>query len=222
MIEWWGPIIIEYYAGSEGIGMTMIKSEDWLEHPGSVGRAIYGKLHVCDAEGNELPPDTDGLLFFENDLIPTYHNDPEKTAEAMHPKGWMTLGDIGHLDEDGYLFLTDRKSHMIISGGVNIYPQEIENLLVTHPKVMDAAVIGAPEPDLGEQVVAVVQPIDMGEAGEAFEQELRDFLAPQLSRIKMPRLFDFRPELPREANGKLYKRELRDEYAARAAAAENA
>ena len=136
----------------------------------------------------------------------------------MHPKGWMTLGDIGHVDDEGFLYLTDRKSHMIISGGVNIYPQEIENLLVTHPKVMDAAVIGAPEPDLGEQVVAVVQPIDMAEAGPALEQELRDYLAPQLSRIKMPRLFDFRPELPREANGKLYKRELRDEYAARAAA----
>ncbi|MEZ5680825.1 MAG: acyl-CoA synthetase [Erythrobacter sp.] len=212
MIEWWGPIIIEYYAGSEGIGMTMIKSEDWLEHPGSVGKAIYGKIHVCDADGNELPADTDGLLFFENDLIPTYHNDPEKTAEAMHPKGWMTLGDIGHLDPDGYLFLTDRKSHMIISGGVNIYPQEIENLLVTHEKVMDAAVIGAPCPDFGEKVVAVVQPIDMANAGEALEAELRDFLAPSLAKIKMPKLFDFRPDLPREANGKLYKRELRDEY----------
>lgn len=219
MIEWWGPIIIEYYAGSEGIGMTMIKSEDWLEHPGSVGRAIYGKLHVCDAEGNELPPDTDGLLFFENDLIPTYHNDPEKTAEAMHPKGWMTLGDIGHLDPDGYLYLTDRKSHMIISGGVNIYPQEIENLLVTHDKVMDAAVIGAPCPDFGEKVVAVVQPIDMADAGPRLEAELRDFLAPQLAKIKMPKLFDFRAQLPREANGKLYKRELRDEYKAKAEAA---
>ena len=139
----------------------------------------------------------------------------------MHPRGWMTLGDIGHVDADGYLYLTDRKSHMIISGGVNIYPQEIENLLVTHPRVMDAAVIGAPEPELGEQVVAVVQPMDMAEAakdgGRSLEAELRDFLAPQLSKVKMPRLFEFRPELPREANGKLYKRELRDEFAARAA-----
>jgi fatty-acyl-CoA synthase len=222
MIEWWGPIVNEYYAGSESIGMTMIRSPEWLTHPGSVGVAIHGKLHICGPDGEEVPAGTDGLVYFENDILPTYHNDPEKTAEAMHPKGWMTLGDIGHVDADGYLYLTDRKSHMIISGGVNIYPQEIENLLVTHPKVMDAAVIGAPEPDLGEQVVAVVQPIDMADAGEALEQELRDFLAPQLSRIKMPRLFDFRPELPREANGKLYKRELRDEYAARAAAAENA
>ena len=212
MIEWWGPIINEYYAGSEGIGMTLIKAEDWLTHPGSVGKAIHGTLHVCDAEGEELPAGRDGLLFFENDQIPTYHNDPEKTREAMHPKGWMTLGDIGHVDEDGFLFLTDRKSHMIISGGVNIYPQEIENLLVTHDKVMDAAVIGAPCPDFGEKVVAVVQPMDMAEAGDALEAELRDFLAPSLAKIKMPKLFDFRPQLPREANGKLYKRELRDEY----------
>lgn len=218
MIEWWGPILIEYYAGSEGIGMTLIKSEDWLAHPGSVGKAIFGKLHICGPEGEELPPGEDGLVYFENETIPTYHNDPAKTAEAMHAEGWMTLGDIGHADAEGYLTLTDRKSHMIISGGVNIYPQEIENLLVTHPKVMDAAVIGAPEPDLGEQVVAVVQPVDMADAGERLEAELRDYLAPQLSRVKMPRLFEFRPELPREANGKLYKRELRDEFAARAEA----
>ena len=216
MIEWWGPIINEYYAGSEGIGMTLVKSPEWLTHEGSVGPAIYGKLHVCGPDGEEVPAGTDGLIYFENDLLPTYHNDPDKTREAMHPKGWMTLGDIGHVDEDGFLYLTDRKSHMIISGGVNIYPQEIENLLVTHDKVMDAAVIGAPDPDLGEKVVAVVQPMDMADAGEAFEAELRDFLAPNLSRVKMPKLFDFRPDLPREANGKLYKRELRDEFAAKA------
>ena len=216
MIEWWGPIVNEYYAGSEGIGMTLVKSEQWLSHPGTVGPAIYGKLHICGADGEELPAGTDGLIYFENDLLPSYHNDPDKTREAMHPKGWMTLGDIGHVDADGFLYLTDRKSHMIISGGVNIYPQEIENLLVTHDKVMDAAVIGAPCPDLGEKVVAVVQPMDMAEAGDAFEAELRDFLAPSLSRIKMPKLFDFRPDLPREANGKLYKRELRDEFAAKA------
>ncbi|WP_205651050.1 acyl-CoA synthetase [Tsuneonella mangrovi] len=222
MIEWWGPIIIEYYAGSEGIGMTMIGSKDWLAHPGSVGRALHGTLHVCGPDGEELPAGSDGLLYFENDILPTYHNDPTKTAEAMHANGWMTLGDIGHVDEDGFLYLTDRKSHMIISGGVNIYPQEIENLLVTHDKVMDAAVIGAPDPDFGERVVAVVQPVDMADAGEALEAELREFLAPNLARIKMPKQFDFRPDLPREANGKLYKRELRDEYAARAAGAQGA
>jgi fatty-acyl-CoA synthase len=216
MIEWWGPIINEYYAGSEMIGMTLVKAEAWLAKPGTVGVAVHGKVHVCGPDGAELGPGEDGLIFFENDNLPTYHNDPAKTAEAMHPAGWMTLGDIGHCDADGFLFLTDRKSHMIISGGVNIYPQEIENLLVTHPEVMDAAVIGAPCPDLGEKVVAVVQPRDMAAAGPALEAELRDFLAPSLSKIKMPKLFDFRPELPREANGKLYKRELRDDYAARA------
>ena len=220
MIDWWGPIVNEYYAGSEMIGMTLVKSENWLAKPGTVGIAVHGKVHVCGPEGEELPAGQDGLIFFENVNLPTYHNDPAKTAEAMHPSGWMTLGDIGHLDSDGFLFLTDRKSHMIISGGVNIYPQEIENLLVTHEKVMDAAVIGAPCPDLGERVVAVVQPRDMADAlkdgGEALEAELRAFLAPSLSKVKMPKLFDFRPELPREANGKLYKRELRDEYAARA------
>lgn len=219
MIEWWGPIIVEYYAGSEGIGMTLINSEDWLAHPGSVGRAIHGVLHICGPDGEECAAGEDGLIYFENERIPSYHNDPEKTADALHPRGWMTLGDIGHVDEEGYLYLADRKSHMIISGGVNIYPQEIENLLVAHDKVMDAAVIGAPCPDFGEKVVAVVQPLDMAQAGPDLEEELRAYLAPQLARIKLPRLFDFRPTLPREANGKLYKRELRDEYA-RAAACE--
>lgn len=215
MIEWWGPIVNEYYAGSESIGMTMIKTPEWLSHPGSVGQAIHGTLHVCGPDGEELAANQDGLIFFENEVLPTYHNDPEKTKEAMHPKGWMTLGDIGHVDEEGFLYLTDRKSHMIISGGVNIYPQEIENLLISHEKVLDAAVIGAPDSDLGEKVVAVVQPVDLAAAHSELEQELRDYLAPQLARIKMPKLFDFRSELPREANGKLYKRELRDEYAAR-------
>ncbi|MBD59792.1 MAG: acyl-CoA synthetase [Citromicrobium sp.] len=218
MIEWWGPIIQEYYAGSEGIGMSLVKSEEWLAKPGTVGRMIYGKAHVCGPDGEELAPGETGLLFFETENLPSYHRDPAKTAEAMHPRGWMTLGDIGHVDEDGFLFLTDRKSHMIISGGVNIYPQEIENLLVSHPEVLDAAVIGAPDPDLGERVVAVVQPKDMDRAGEAFEQDLRAYLEPQLSRVKMPKAFDFRADLPREANGKLYKRELRDEYARRAEA----
>ncbi|MEO0643606.1 MAG: acyl-CoA synthetase [Pseudomonadota bacterium] len=218
MIEWWGPIVNEYYAGSEQIGMTFVGSEAWLAHPGTVGIPIYGQIHICGPDGEECPVGEDGLIFFENENLPTYHKDDAKTAEAMHPKGWMTLGDIGHVDGEGFLYLTDRKSHMIISGGVNIYPQEIENLLITHDKVMDAAVIGAPCPDLGEKVVAVVQPINMSYAVPGFEDELREFLAPNLARIKMPKLFDFRPDLPREANGKLYKRELRDEYEAKAQA----
>ncbi|WBY17152.1 acyl-CoA synthetase [Erythrobacteraceae bacterium WH01K] len=216
MIDWWGPILVEYYAGSEGIGMTLVKSEDWLQNPGTVGRALHGILHVCGPDGEELRPGQDGVLYFENDKIPTYHNDAEKTAEAMHPKGWMTLGDIGHVNEEGWLFLTDRKSHMIISGGVNIYPQEIENLLIAHDSVMDAGVIGAPCDDMGEKVVAVVQPVDPGCDKGALEAELRAYLAPQIARIKMPKIFEFRPDLPREANGKLYKRELRDEFERRA------
>ena len=223
MIEWWGPVIYEYYAGTEGNGFTFVTSQEWLAKPGTVGKALTGIIRVCDENGDEVPRGTEGQIFFEptEGMVPfEYHNDPDKTRDARNKHGWTSLGDVGYQDEDGYLFLTDRKSFMIISGGVNIYPQEIENLLVTHPKVMDAAVIGAPDPDMGEQVVAVIQPGDMADAGPAFEAELRDYLAAQLAKIKLPRLFEFRDQLPREANGKLYKRELRDEFAARAAAHE--
>ena len=152
------------------------------------------------------------MLYFENDLIPTYHNDPEKTREAMHPKGWMTLGDIGHVDEDGFLYLTDRKSHMIISGGVNIYPQEAENRRITHPKVQDVAVIGVPNDDFGEEVKAVVQLLDMEDAGPELAQELIDYCKEELAGIKCPRSIDFEAELPRHPTGKLYKRLLKDRY----------
>jgi long-chain acyl-CoA synthetase len=201
MIEWWGPVLYEYYAGTEGNGSTFITSPDWLTRPGSVGKALSGILRICDEDGLSVKP-------FE------YHNDPVKTAESRNKHGWTSLGDVGFQDADGYLFLTDRKSFMIISGGVNIYPQEIENLLVTHPKVADAAVIGAPDADMGEQVVAVVQPLDLADATPEFAEELRAYLAPQLSRLKMPKRIDFRAELPRELTGKLYKRLLRDEYKA--------
>lgn len=216
MIDWWGPIILEYYAGSEGNGMTFLTSQQWLEHPGSVGKPVMGVPHICDAEGNEVPVGEEGVVFFDNPNQFAYHNDPDKTAEATHPKGWTTLGDIGKLDEDGFLYLTDRRSNMIISGGVNIYPQEIENLLITHPAVTDAAVIGAPDADMGERVVAVVQPADMARAGEGLKAELLEYLGGKLARLKLPREIDFRAELPREANGKLYKRKLKDEYRARA------
>ena len=215
MIEWWGPVLYEYYAGTEGNGSTFITSHDWLDHPGSVGKALSGILHICDENGDEVPAGTEGQVFFEptEGMMPfEYHNDPDKTRDAQNKHGWSSLGDVGYVDEDGYLFLTDRKSFMIISGGVNIYPQEIENLLVLHPKVADAAVIGAPDPDMGEKVVAVVQPMDMADAGPAFAEELTAYLAPQLSRVKMPRQIDFREQLPRELTGKLYKRLLRDEY----------
>ncbi|WP_438729665.1 acyl-CoA synthetase [Parasphingorhabdus sp. DH2-15] len=212
MIDWWGPVLREYYAGTEGNGFTFISSEDWMEHKGSVGKALLGTIRICDDNGDEVPVGTEGQIFFEGGGAFEYHNDPEKTQGAANKHGWTSLGDVGRVDEDGFLYLTDRKSFMIISGGVNIYPQEIENLLVTHPKVADAAVIGAPDPDLGEKVVAVVQPLDLTHAGDALGDELREFLSADLSRVKMPKQIDFREELPRHATGKLYKRLLRDEY----------
>ena len=219
MIDWWGPVLKEYYGGTEGNGSTFISSEEWLERPGSVGRSMSGTVRICDEAGDEVPSRTEGQVFFEGGASFSYHNDPEKTRAAANRHGWTSLGDVGWQDEDGYLYLTDRKSFMIISGGVNIYPQEIENLLVTHPKVADAAVIGAPDADMGERVVAVIQPADMAEAGPALAAELTEWLAPRLSRVKLPRQIDFRAELPREPTGKLFKRLLRDEYRAAAEAA---
>ena len=217
MIDWWGPVIYEYYAGTEGNGFTFVASPEWLTKPGTVGKALTGIIRVCDEDGNEVPRGTEGQIFFEptEGMVPfEYHNDPDKTRDARNKHGWSSLGDVGYQDEDGYLFLTDRKSFMIISGGVNIYPQEIENLLVTHPKVADAAVIGAPDPEMGEKVVAVIQPLDMSQAGPELADEIREYLSGQLSRVKMPRQIDFREQLPRELTGKLYKRLLRDEYKA--------
>jgi long-chain acyl-CoA synthetase len=213
MIDWWGPVIDEYYAGTEANGFTAIKAAQWLARPGSVGTSIgEAKLHICDEDGNNMPAGEDGMVFFEGLRSFRYHNDPEKTAESRNRHGWSTLGDVGHVDEEGYLYLTDRKSFMIISGGVNIYPQEIENLLVTHPKVADVAVIGAPHDEMGEMVVAVVQPADIAEVGEALATELTAFCRASLSSIKTPRRIDFIAELPRHDTGKLYKRLLRDAY----------
>ncbi len=214
MIDWWGPILLEYYSGTEGIGMTMIGSAEWLLHPGSVGRSIIGRIHICDEEGHSLPTRQEGLICFEGGPAFAYHDDPEKTAAAVNRNGWTTLGDVGWLDEDGYLHLTDRKSFMIISGGINIYPQEIENLLVLHPRVADAAVVGAPDPEMGENVIAVIQPGDMADATAAFAMELVDWLRPQLSSVKIPRRIDFMAELPRHPTGKLYKGLLRERYRA--------
>jgi len=212
MIDWWGPVLYEYYAGSEGNGLTTIDSAQWLAHPGSVGKAAYGALHICDEHGAELPVGEEGLVYFEGGGAFEYHNDPAKTAEARHAKGWTTLGDIGRVDEEGYLYLTDRKSFMIISGGVNIYPQEIENRLIAHPRVADVAVFGGPCPDMGERVVAVVQPVDMAEAGDALAADLTARHHAALSGVKTPRQIDFAAELPRAPTGKLYKRLLRDRY----------
>lgn len=212
MLDWLGPIVHEYYSGSEGIGATFIGPADWLKHKGSVGIPVGTNIHICDEEGEELPPRSEGMVYFSGGPSFEYHNDPEKTEEARHPKGWATLGDIGWVDEDGFLYLTDRKSFMIISGGVNIYPQEIENHLVTHPKVVDVAVIGVPDDDMGEKVVAVVQPIDLAMADDALAAELMSFARASLSHVKAPRRIDFVAELPRQPTGKLHKRLIRDSY----------
>jgi long-chain acyl-CoA synthetase len=212
MIEYWGPVLMEYYAGTEGNGFTFISSQDWLTHKGSVGRAILGITHICDEDGNEVPPRSEGAVFFEGGNPFSYHNDEAKTAEAANKHGWTSLGDVGWVDEEGYLYLTDRKSFMIISGGVNIYPQEIENHLITHPAVADVAVIGGPHEEMGEEVIAVIQPADMAMAGDALRDELTAYAREKLSGVKIPRRVDFRAELPRHDTGKLYKRLLRDEY----------
>jgi long-chain acyl-CoA synthetase len=212
MIEWWGPVLFEYYAGTEGNGITAIGSEEWLAHKGSVGRAFVGVAHILDDDGNELPPGEPGTIYFGDGQEFEYHNDPEKTAASRTPKGWSTLGDVGYLDEEGYLYLTDRKANMIISGGVNIYPQEAENVLVTHPLVVDAAVLGIPHEEFGEQVKGVVQPKDMAAAGPELEQELIAFCQQHLAKIKCPGSIDFEQELPRTPTGKLLKRLLKEHY----------
>ena len=216
MIEWWGPVIHEYYAGTEGNGFVYTNSEDWLAHPGSVGKAIIGILHIVGDDGEEVPVGESGTIYFESEAAATfeYHNDPEKTTGSRDPKGrgWSTLGDVGRLDEDGFLYLTDRKAYMIITGGVNVYPQEAENLLALHPKVADVAVLGVPNEDFGEEVKAVVQPVDPATAGPELERELIAYCKEHLADIKCPRSVDFRDELPRHPTGKLYKRLLKDEY----------
>ena len=216
MINWWGPIIFEYYGGTEGNGSTTINSEEWLAHKGSVGRTlntlIPAMLHIVGEDGEDVPAGEIGTIYFEGGREFEYYNDKEKTAESRHSKGWSTLGDVGYVDEEGFLFLTDRKSYMIISGGVNIYPQEAENILVTHPKVMDVAVFGVPNEDFGEEVKAVVQPKDWADAGPELAEELIEYCRSEISHIKCPRSIDFEQELPRHPTGKLYKRLLKDRY----------
>ena len=212
MIEWWGPILVEYYAGTEGNGVTVCRSADWLAHPGTVGRTLGGAVKIVGEYGEEVPAGSTGQVYFAGGPQFCYHNDPQKTAAAYHPQGWSSLGDIGHIDEEGYLYLTDRRAYMIISGGVNIYPQEAENVLVTHPAVLDAAVFGIPNEEMGEEVKAVVQPLDMASAGPDLAADLLAFCRARLSHIKCPRSIDFAAELPRTPTGKLLKRVLRDPY----------
>jgi acyl-CoA synthetase (AMP-forming)/AMP-acid ligase II len=212
MIGWWGPIVHEYYGGTEGNGLCAIDSPAWLEHRGSVGKPILGIAHIVDDDGNVLEAGRAGNVYFADGPRFEYHNDPDKTQKAYNAKGWSTLGDVGYLDADGFLFLTDRKAFMIISGGVNIYPQEAEDVLVTHPKVADVAVFGIPNEEFGEEVKAVVQPLSFADAGPDLERELLEWCRARLARIKCPRTIDFEAELPRHPTGKLYKRLLRDRY----------
>jgi fatty-acyl-CoA synthase len=213
MIDWWGPTIYEYYAGTEGQGLCWCTSEDWLAHPGSVGRAIVGQVHIVSAEtGEELPAGEEGLVYFGGGGAFEYHNDPAKTASAYNDQGWSTLGDIGRLDDDGFLYLTDRQSNMIITGGVNVYPQEAENLLAAHPAVLDVAVIGVPNDDFGEEVKAIVLPAPGHEPSPELADELIAHCRAHLADVKCPRTVEFRDELPRTPTGKLLKRLLRDEF----------
>lgn len=214
MIAWLGPIIEEYYAGTEGSGFVAVSSAEWLKRPGTVGRNITGKIHICDDLGNELPIGEIGTIYFSGGMDFAYHNAEAKTASAHNPlhPSWTTLGDVGRVDEDGYLFLSDRKDFMIIAGGVNIYPQEVENLLVTHPQVADVAVFGVPNADFGEEVKAVVQPARWEEAGDDLAQQLIAWCRERLADVKCPRTIDFEQQLPRAETGKLYKKELKARY----------
>jgi acyl-CoA synthetase (AMP-forming)/AMP-acid ligase II len=212
MFDWWGDVIYEYYAGSEGVGMTLATPEGWKSHPGTVGKAILGTAHICDEAGEPLPVGDVGQVYFESDIEFSYHNDAPKTQSVYNQYGWSSYGDIGYLDEDNFLYLTDRKSFMIISGGVNIYPQEIENLLITHPDVSDVAVIGAPDHEFGEKVVAIIQPANLAQNKDALRKILNAHCRKKLSAIKVPKQIDFLDVLPRTETGKMMKRYLRNEY----------
>ncbi len=211
MLEWWGPIIDEYYSGTEDIGSTFISAQEWLAHPGSVGRPVE-ECHIVGEDGEELPVGQVGVVYFGGGRAFEYHNDPDKTASVANADGWRTLGDMGYLDEDGYLYLSDRLAHMIISGGVNIYPQEAENVLAGHPAVADVAVFGVPDEEMGEAVKAVVQPAESATASLDLEEELIAYCRSELATYKCPRTIDFVDQLPRDPSGKLYKRLLRDRY----------
>ncbi|WP_263247999.1 acyl-CoA synthetase [Saccharopolyspora rosea] len=214
MIDWWGLILHEYYSATEGIGMTLIDSRQWSEKPGSVGRAVLGVVHICDDDGRELPPGEVGTVYFEREEQAfEYLGDPEKTRAARHPahSGWATVGDLGYLDEDGFLYLTDRKAFLIISGGVNIYPQEVENVLAPHPAVLDVAVIGVPDEEMGESVKAVVQPAPGAAPGPELERELIEHVRARLAHYKAPRSVEFVDALPRTPTGKLVKGKLEEQ-----------
>jgi long-chain acyl-CoA synthetase len=212
MIDWWGPIVEEYYGGTENVGVTYLSSAEWLAHRGSVGRAIVGEIRIVDDAGCELPPGEVGLIRFSGGPTFEYLNDPDRTRDAIDDRGWASYGDIGWVDADGYLYISDRRTDLILSGGVNVYPQEIENVLLGHPAVVDAAVVGVPDPEFGEQVKALVALRDPSTACDALRDTLLDHCAAHLSRIKCPRSIDFEPELPRSDTGKLLRRVLKARY----------
>ena len=213
MIEWWGPIIHEYYGATEGLGFTACDTQEWLGHRGTVGKVMLGDLHILDEQMRPAAKGTPGEIWFKTATPFEYFSDPERTAQSRSADGTMTtVGDVGYVDDDGFLYLTDRSTFMIISGGVNIYPQECENLLVTHSKVADAAVFGVPNDDLGEEVKAVVQLMPGHEPGPALQAELIEFCQQHLSKLKCPRSIEFDADLPRLPTGKLYKKALRDRF----------
>ena len=212
MIDWWGPIVDEYYGSSEGAGISFIRAEDWLERPGSVGKPMLGVPHILDESGSELPTGQIGEIHYEGGYPFEYLNDRAKTAASRTPEGWVTVGDVGYVDNDGYLYLTDRRNHMIIAGGVNIYPQETENELVSHPLVVDAAVFGVPDDVMGQSVKAVVELVDPMQASEALAAELIAWLRDHMAHYKCPRSISFEGTLPRTDAGKLYKQPLIDKY----------
>ncbi len=213
MIEWWGPILDEYYSGSEGIGSTHITSAEWLAHPGSVGRPLGCKVHILNAAGNELGPGEIGDIYFESDTAFEYWKESEKTKSITSRQGWRTFGDIGYLDADGYLYLTDRKHFTIISGGVNIYPQEVESVLLEHPEISDVAVIGIPNDEFGQIAVAIVQLVDSVQPTDALKASLRTFVRDRLGPVKTPKAIEFEQDFPRHATGKVYKQELIAKFA---------
>jgi acyl-CoA synthetase (AMP-forming)/AMP-acid ligase II len=213
MIEWWGPVIDELYSGTEAVGHTFISAQEWLDHPGSVGKpASNCKIKIVDAAGNTLPPGQPGRILMSNGLDVAYHGAAAKSSSLYEDDGFASLGDVGYLDDDGYLYLTDRESHMIISGGVNIYPQEAEMVIGQHPAVADVAVIGVPHADMGEEVKAVVQPVSWPADPPALAAGIMEFCRARLSAIKCPRSVDFVQTLPRNEMGKLVKRLVKEPY----------
>jgi acyl-CoA synthetase (AMP-forming)/AMP-acid ligase II len=211
VIEWFGPIVYEYYAGSEGNGLTAVDSPTWTAHRGTVGKAVFGQVHIVGEDGQVLPPGEDGLIYFSGGTPFEYYEDPEKTASVTTASGWSTLGDIGHLDAEGFLYLSDRRTDLIISGGVNIYPKEIEDVLIQHPAVVDVAVIGVPNAEFGQEVKAIVELHAGAQGGGELAAQMMAFCRERIASYKCPKSVDF-ATLPRLPNGKMLKREIRERY----------